>query len=249
LEISVHQDKWFHFYQTKEQVKIMKRLAVILVTVVALVGFMTAGSALAITYNGALWDPDYAGNPGWNANANNPSLGAPLDPATATFTVGSINFSFGPPEGETYGAWLAGFTAVSEPSLGWIATTPFYTPSTNQSPYLGTFFQFTWQETFSTDVLLAISLTHDDGAYLIMDGTTVLINSSAPTTVITDTFSGLIAVGLHTFELNYGGVNGFPEVLPYSASTTPVPLPPSALLLGSGLLGLVGLGWRRRKVS
>jgi hypothetical protein len=28
-----------------------------------------------------------------------------------------------------------------------------------------------------------------------------------------------------------------------------VPLPPSALLLGSGLLGLVGLGWRRRKTS
>jgi hypothetical protein len=28
-----------------------------------------------------------------------------------------------------------------------------------------------------------------------------------------------------------------------------VPLPPSALLLGSGLLGLVGLGWRRRKTK
>ncbi len=27
----------------------------------------------------------------------------------------------------------------------------------------------------------------------------------------------------------------------------PIPLPPSALLLGSGLLGLVGFGWRRRK--
>ena len=28
-----------------------------------------------------------------------------------------------------------------------------------------------------------------------------------------------------------------------------VPLPPSALLMGSGLLGLVGLGWRRRQTS
>jgi hypothetical protein len=31
--------------------------------------------------------------------------------------------------------------------------------------------------------------------------------------------------------------------------SSPVPLPPSVLLLGTGILGLVGLGWRRRKTS
>ena len=31
------------------------------------------------------------------------------------------------------------------------------------------------------------------------------------------------------------------------AKVAPVPIPPSALLLGSGLLGLIGLGWRRKR--
>ena len=34
-----------------------------------------------------------------------------------------------------------------------------------------------------------------------------------------------------------------------NVSVNAIPIPPSALLLGSGLLGLVGLGWRRRQES
>jgi hypothetical protein len=35
----------------------------------------------------------------------------------------------------------------------------------------------------------------------------------------------------------------------YSGSMSPIPIPPSALLLGTGLLGLVGLGYRRKRKS
>jgi hypothetical protein len=231
----------------------MKRLAVILVTVVALMGFMTAGSALATTYNGALWDPTGpGGDVNWNTNANNPSLPAPAAAATATFTVESIDFSSGSPE--TYGDWLSGvanvnvFAPGSQPSPGWIAGTNFYSPSTNVSPYSGTFFQFTWAETFSTDVILTVTLTHDDGVYLMVDGV-AFMDYSTPDTVKTQTNSITLSAGLHNFVLNYGGVNGFPEVLQYSASTEAVPVPPSTLLLGTGLLGLVGLGYRSRRKS
>jgi hypothetical protein len=46
-----------------------------------------------------------------------------------------------------------------------------------------------------------------------------------------------------TIQHNASGLTSF------NASLDIVPLPASVLLLGSGLLGLVGLGWRRRKES
>jgi len=57
-----------------------------------------------------------------------------------------------------------------------------------------------------------------------------------------------------SFNLSIPGVNANTHVdyVLFSYGTTPggqVPIPPSVLLLGSGLLGLVGLGWRRKKTS
>ena len=52
--------------------------------------------------------------------------------------------------------------------------------------------------------------------------------------------AALLAGGNHgIYNLGSGGF--------LEPNASPVPVPPSALLLGTGLLGLVGLGWRRRK--
>ncbi|MGO8668723.1 MAG: beta strand repeat-containing protein [Desulfobaccales bacterium] len=54
-----------------------------------------------------------------------------------------------------------------------------------------------------------------------------------------------LAGNAYLMDLTYNlGNGGFLEPL-----SSPVPIPPSAMLLGTGLLGLAGLGWRRRKVS
>jgi hypothetical protein len=54
-----------------------------------------------------------------------------------------------------------------------------------------------------------------------------------------------LASGL-TWEIDPVGTTG--EVFKIDGTAVAVPIPPSALLLGTGLLGLVGLGWRSKKV-
>ena len=55
--------------------------------------------------------------------------------------------------------------------------------------------------------------------------------------------------GAFNLSLNLANLpdNAFRSSAVYSGDlvNTPVPIPPSALLLGSGILGLVALGWRR----
>jgi hypothetical protein len=57
------------------------------------------------------------------------------------------------------------------------------------------------------------------------------------------------SIGTYIYWENYpelGGVGGLNFFIVSDHDVPTVPLPPSLVLFGSGLLGLVGIGWRRR---
>jgi hypothetical protein len=77
--------------------------------------------------------------------------------------------------------------------------------------------------------------------YVLLEDGTYRVDITFPFIVGFDSFDFLVKSGTCGNETMMGTATSFGVV--------PVPLPPSALLLGTGLLGLLGLGWRRRRQS
>jgi hypothetical protein len=97
----------------------------------------------------------------------------------------------------------------------------------------------------TTDAWTAFSINFTGSSYIYsINGTTVYTD-----TTIGDS-TGFSALIMQAYNFNDPSISGA-TLADYTAnwSNSQVPLPPSALLMGSGLLGLVGLGWRRRKTN
>ena len=84
-----------------------------------------------------------------------------------------------------------------------------------------------------------LTITHDDGVSVYVNGGRIDTTTAGPTTAITETLVNLPA-GSPGYTLYYGRENGTPSVL-----TVAVPEPMSIALLGAGLFG-IGMVRRRR---
>ena len=98
--------------------------------------------------------------------------------------------------------------------------------------------------------LMSIGGTSDNGTvanWALFDGT-IIHTFTGLTGAFADSFTGAINPNnpttlIELVQISHTGA-GFTS---FDARLNTVPVPPTALLLGGGLLGLVGLGWRRRR--
>ncbi len=120
--------------------------------------------------------------------------------------------------------------------------------SSTGSGNAGSYFLFRGS-VFLTQGSHTFSITHDDGAQLLILGTT--FGTTTPTTQITETETLTARISAdNSFVLGYGEINGRPAVLNFSIdgkSVVSTPEPSTMVGAASALVCTAGLAWRRRR--
>jgi hypothetical protein len=195
----------------------------------ALIIFGAASAHAVVGVSGQIWQNDLSNN----ADTFVPAAGE----ANATFTVPSIFFD-SRITGYTPALWLGSPTFAGANGFSATASLDNSHVTLTGSIYL-------------TSGVNAFTIAHDDGLRIKLSTLGTVLDVPGPTSPVATPFNitNPGAAATFTYTLDYNECSGPPAVLEWSYANGPpvgtVPVPPSVLLLGSGLLGLVG--WRFRK--
>jgi hypothetical protein len=218
--------------------------------------FVFALVTLALLYGSSIAQANLVSGSLWHVSEATAQNAIPANvPATTpdvTFTVNSpLSFDSRTAPNFTVGAWLAtgGATSIVENTPNTLTSLMDDTTVTSPLPgngTTGTLVRFTGFVTVTDP--MSFTVGHDDGLTLVINGVDLGFNPG-PTAFQSTTQTLTGQSGNLPFELVYGECSGGPAILQIDLPFTnaEVPLPPSALLLGTGIIGLAGLGWRRRK--
>ena len=164
--------------------------------------------------------------------------------------AGSTPFAFPINYNDTGANTIPGFFASDSPAAPTPATCTSAACLTNPLS-LANFAQATvFRFSFTETVAETFTVTHDDGVSLFVAGTETTPGANLlPISASQPTFAALdsVSIGPGTYDLWFAEVNGLPGVL--QATSTVVPLPGALPLFATGLVGLVLLGWRRKKTA
>ena len=199
----------------------------------ALIIFGAVAGHATTTISGQIWQDDTSDS----ADVNTATLSG--DP-NALFTVTAINFNSNGSTDYTPALFL-GTSNFTNPLNSFSSTASL---DNTHITLVGQIYLNAGANNFD--------ITHDDGVNITLSGGIGnVVDSPGPTGAETTPFTiTATSAGTYTYTVNYNECDGAPAVLDGTYTNGvpvgTVPVPSTGLLLGGGLLGLVGLGWRKR---
>ncbi len=172
------------------------------------------------------------------------SLPTPGGTPNFTFTYsGPLDFTTANPANtfaDFFGSNVSYISGISSGNLNTLLNDTMSTPGETTPGAINSYLSFLGSYTASMPT--PVTITHDDGASLYLNGSmTPLIGSAAPTSAIPST--GVLPSGSHSLDLGYVESNGAPSDL-IGTGLTPTPEPSSIRLMALGRISLAAMAYR-----